>query len=78
MNGLAPLMDWLQNAARQNTLPKPHQFTVPCGSGFWHVDLALNDWGLEAEADPSLPRWNGKSFDGPTTQPPDSEHVSEA
>lgn len=67
---LAPLFDWLQRAVERGTLPQPHRFTVPWGNAFWLIDLAASDCGYETEADPSLPRWDGKGFVNPVTPPP--------
>jgi HNH endonuclease len=67
---LAPLFDWLQTAVERGTLPPPHRFTVPWGKAFWLIDLAASDCGYENEADPSLPRWDGKGFVNPPAPSP--------
>jgi hypothetical protein len=67
---LAPLFDWLQTAVERGTLPPPHRFTVPWGNMYLLIDLAASDIEVENEADPSLPRWDGKGFVNPPAPPP--------
>lgn len=66
IEGLGPLMLWLEEAITDGVLTPPYQYNVPYRDGFWHVDLEAEQWAAVSDTtDPALPTWNGNGFDDP-------------
>ncbi len=64
MATLAPLTEWLREAVDEGLLSPPHRFVVPWGAGFWLADLGQDVWEFVDVADPALPVWDGRTFEG--------------
>lgn len=64
---LAPLQDWLRDAALNGALEPPYRFFIPNGAELLRVDLVEQEVDFSPDPDPDLPSWNGKSFSGGRT-----------